>query len=751
MMTSAPSVYDVHAPQLLRRGFSPLPIGPGTKEPQHFVPSLKKYSKIRGWNHPAKPPETSPQPDAGIGLKLGLQSDGTYVFATDWDHDGAALAAMDDPVLFSPVSKEGRRGFTSLHRSAKPVASRDFRINGVVAVQILGEGKQTVLPPSIHPDTGKPYRWVDKYSVYACSPSDLPLAPDDYIEHVENILWPLGYEPEPAGATENPAAGSGYAADARAAAGPEENPFRQLNDLAVKNLSAWVPDLNLYKCRRQSGRFASYVAVATWRPSTQGHALEQRALNLKISGKGIKDWGTGEGFSPINLVMRARQCARADAVGWLQERLCQKGPEVDFEALLGVKAKKEETPNGATGAAPAKENDSKGDGGGEAPNEGKERARTKKPRFNFEMFDEIQVGKELPYLVEELIPLKGIVVVWGKPKSLKSFLLLGLCYHVVNGWPFHGRAVKQGCAVYCAFEGGHGYTKRVEALRRHHGYDEGIPFAMLRGGANLIGEHKALIQELRAKLESKIPEPKNRVPVVVVLDTLNRSLHGSENNPQDMAEYFRAAEAVRNAFDCVVIIVHHCGWDESRPRGHSSLQGAVDAELAVTPEGDMVCTELMLAREGPEGGRIIGRRKQIIVGEDPNGKALTSLVIEPVDDAVPGSKPIKHNVAWPGSLKVFRAAFVEALLGFGVAHKIPDGPTVKAVDLDHVSDAFARTYTVKGREGSTAEQIKESRTLAFSRALERAQQRGLITGWVDGARQIIWPTSPFEGEGGYAV
>jgi len=171
-MASAPSIYDVHAPQLLKRGFSPLPIGPGTKEPQHFVPSLKKFCKIRGWNHPAKPPETSPQPNAGIGLRLGPQSDGTYVFATDWDNDTAALAAMDDPVLFSPISKEGRRGFTSLHRSTKPVASRDFRINGIVAAQILGEGRQTVLPPTLHPDTGEPYRWTDKYSIYSCSPAD---------------------------------------------------------------------------------------------------------------------------------------------------------------------------------------------------------------------------------------------------------------------------------------------------------------------------------------------------------------------------------------------------------------------------------------------------------------------------------------------------------------------------------------------------------------------------------------------------
>jgi len=34
---------------------------------------------------------------------------------------------------------------------------------------------------------------------------------------------------------------------------------------------------------------------------------------------------------------------------------------------------------------------------------------------------------------------------------------------------------------------------------------------------------------------------------------------------------------IRNAFGCAVIVVHHCGIDATRPRGHTSLAGAVDA------------------------------------------------------------------------------------------------------------------------------------------------------------------------------
>src|SRR6516225_6735154 len=100
------SAYDIHAPQLLARGFYPLSIGPGTKKPQHFVPSLNVFHDTQGWTHPARRPKTSPQPGAGIGMRLGKQVDGTYVIAFDWDNEEAAIAAMD---AFPPtVTKAGQ-------------------------------------------------------------------------------------------------------------------------------------------------------------------------------------------------------------------------------------------------------------------------------------------------------------------------------------------------------------------------------------------------------------------------------------------------------------------------------------------------------------------------------------------------------------------------------------------------------------------------------------------------------------------
>jgi RecA-family ATPase len=112
--------------------------------------------------------------------------------------------------------------------------------------------------------------------------------------------------------------------------------------------------------------------------------------------------------------------------------------------------------------------------------------------------------------------------------------------------------------VYCAFEGAHGYKKRTEALRRYHQIpdDVEVPLYLVAARINMIKEHPLLIAAIREQLTGELPR-------VVVLDTLNKSLAGSESKDVDMSAYIVAAEALRDAFDCVVIIVHHCGYDET--------------------------------------------------------------------------------------------------------------------------------------------------------------------------------------------
>jgi hypothetical protein len=74
-----------------------------------------------------------------------------------------------------------------------------------------------------------------------------------------------------------------------------------------------------------------------------------------------------------------------------------------------------------------------------------------KYRFRLMSFNDMRPGREPLYLVDELIPVAGLVDIWGPPKCFKSFFCLDLMFHVAMGWEYRDRYVHQGTVVYCAF------------------------------------------------------------------------------------------------------------------------------------------------------------------------------------------------------------------------------------------------------------------------------------------------------------
>jgi AAA domain len=254
-------------------------------------------------------------------------------------------------------------------------------------------------------------------------------------------------------------------------------------------------------------------------------------------------------------------------------------------------------------------------------------------RFKLRRFDELQIGTERTYLVKGLIPRVGLVVAWGAPKCGKSFWAFDLTMHVALGWEYRGRRVQQGPVVYCAFEGGSGYSARAEAFRHERLPEDSQPieFYLLDAQIDLVADHKAIIAAIRSQIAE------GQLPACVALDTLNRSLAGSESNDKDMALYIRAADAIREAFGCAVIIVHHCGVDDTRPRGHTSLTGAVDAQLAVrrdAAENVIVTVEWI----GAEGDVIASQLKRVEIGHDVDGDPISScVVVEAEEPAAPTS------------------------------------------------------------------------------------------------------------------
>ena len=113
-----------------------------------------------------------------------------------------------------------------------------------------------------------------------------------------------------------------------------------------------------------------------------------------------------------------------------------------------------------------------------------------------------------------------------------------------------------------------------------------------------------------------------------------------------MSAYVRAADAIREAFDCSVLIVHHCGINDSRPRGHTSLTGAADAQLAVKRDyalNIVVTVEFM--KDGEAGAEIVSKLDFFEIGLDEDGDAIKCGVVveaEPQAQAIREAK-LKPN------------------------------------------------------------------------------------------------------------
>jgi hypothetical protein len=344
-------------------------------------------------------------------------------------------------------------------------------------------------------------------------------------------------------------------------------------------------------------------------------------------------------------------------------------------------------------------------------------------RFQLIAFKEVRVKKTGQYFVKKLLPRNGMVVVWGPPKCGKSFWITDLLLHVSFGWEYRGLRVKQGTIVYCVLEGAHGYSKRIEAFRMrrlNEADDADPPFHLMETPLDLIRDHKALINDVREQLGGAKPN-------IICIDTLNRSLVGSENSDEDMTAYIRASDVLRAAFDCLVVIIHHCPHDAQRPRGHSSLIGALDVQIAVKRDpANNVVAELELAKDGEPGLVITSRLEQVEIGVDEDGEIILSCVVEevgtPTTEKKKGAKPPKLSDQTMIALKALHKAVAEMGQSAPGSNTIPPKATV-------VTTEQWETYVQ--RSGLSDAKDEKDRHKAFRRAHDSLIAKALVGAWLD--------------------
>lgn len=321
------STFAEHAWKFIERSISVVPIAPGTKKPG-------QYSKQHGWRGMSDwsryaermPTELEIEhweswPNAGIGVILGRLSNITAI-DKDYDIPNGGDDALTRIIPYSPCVKKGEKGWTRFFRF-NGERSCSFDVNGVRVLDVLADGRQTVVPPTEHP-SGCSYVWISEETLDdIISVNELPSLPDDFLDQVARVLAPYQtqedtkYQRKRHNDTDEPINTELSIAAAY---------YRELNREALKRLDEWVPKIVPTSRTYQDG----YRCIATWRNC--------KNANVGIHQNGIFDFGGNYGMTPIDLVMYSHGCSFIDAADALRQLMPSGDEHIDITANKQPKA-----------------------------------------------------------------------------------------------------------------------------------------------------------------------------------------------------------------------------------------------------------------------------------------------------------------------------------------------------------------------------------------------------------------------------
>ena len=79
---------------------------------------------------------------------------------------------------------------------------------------------------------------------------------------------------------------------------------------------------------------------------------------------------------------------------------------------------------------------------------------------------------------------------------------------------------------------------------------------------------------------------------------------GDENATQDMGRFIAGVDFLRRVTGAAVLALHHSGWNETRERGNSSLRGAADTMMSLTPKDGSLVLEVTKQKDAQPTDKI---------------------------------------------------------------------------------------------------------------------------------------------------
>lgn len=262
---------------------------------------------------------------------------------------------------------------------------------------------------------------------------------------------------------------------------------------------------------------------------------------------------------------------------------------------------------------------------------------TPKRKFVFSSAIDLVNAKTIGWRVLNVIPKKGLVVMWGAAGSGKSFAAYELSASIARGVAFNGKRVKKGLVLYIAAEGN--LSSRTKAYLQENDLDphELENLRVLVGSVNMLNS----LEEQQDLIDAINLWRNGQEVAMVVFDTLNRVLSGgNENSSEDMGAFIRNVKEVEDTFNCATLVLHHSGKDATKgSRGHSSLLGAMDAEISIARRDDIRTFRIEKQKDADDYFDLFNfKLKKVDLGAmsavDPDAEPherLSSCVIEATD------------------------------------------------------------------------------------------------------------------------
>lgn len=261
-------------------------------------------------------------------------------------------------------------------------------------------------------------------------------------------------------------------------------------------------------------------------------------------------------------------------------------------------------------------------------------AKTSANRFAITRIGEFAKLKPVSWHIKGVLPAEGVAFVYGPPGSGKTFWALDIAGTVARGADrWRGHRVKATAVVYVAGEGSTGVRQRAAAYLRENDLPD-ARIGIIDDVPNLFAEktHAGLL----AQRVNEAAATLGKVGIII-LDTLAATTPGAnENAGEDMGLVLSRVHELQKATGALVLIVHHSGKDDSRGlRGWSGLLGAADAVFKVEKDDSglrQVIVEKL--KDGSADGKYGFRLKSVHLGEDEDGDAINSCVVEQTEDTI---------------------------------------------------------------------------------------------------------------------